>query len=143
VRSVPARTPTGLELRFDGISHDDYADGQFDVVATLHFRYGGQSSQRMPSTLAAHAPDEVLGHCFQLVSANQRTAQVRVAPLGPRAPRVGHLGGGRCEPMPQEHSPCTVSEGFCVLSWGKPGGYSSALFCRDGRWVIENERNLP
>lgn len=59
---------------------------------------------------------------FQLLSASQGTAQVRVAPLGPQASRVQHLVGGRCAPMPQEHSPCTVSEGFCVLSWGKPGG---------------------
>jgi hypothetical protein len=141
--AVPARTKSGLELRFEGISHDDYADGRFDVLATFRFRHGGQSSQRMPSTLVAHSADEVLGHCFQLVSATQRTAQVRVAPLAPPVPSVQHLGNGRCQPVPREHSPCNSSDGYCVLSWGKPGGYSSALFCRDGRWVIENERNLP
>lgn len=41
----------------------------------------------------------------------------------------------------REGQPCEGS-GYCVISWGEPGGWSSALWCRDGRWEIENERNL-
>jgi hypothetical protein len=50
---------------------------------------------------------------------------------------------GRCDPMPREGESCSEGDGFCVISWGSPGGYSSALWCRDGRWIIENESNLP
>lgn len=50
---------------------------------------------------------------------------------------------GRCEPMPKRGEPCRAGDGFCVLSWGEPGGYSEALWCRGGRWQLEQERNLP
>ena len=45
-----------------------------------------------------------------------------------------------CEPLPREDDLCE-GRGFCLISWGEPGGYSSALWCRDGRWTIENESN--
>ena len=48
----------------------------------------------------------------------------------------------RCEPLPREGDACEES-GFCVLTWGEPGGHSSALWCRDGYWVVEEELNLP
>ena len=48
-----------------------------------------------------------------------------------------------CEPTPKEGDPCAEGDGYCVLSWGSPGGYSAALWCRDGRWARENERNVP
>jgi hypothetical protein len=45
--------------------------------------------------------------------------------------------------MPRENTPCTDGDGFCVVSWGQRGGWSSTLWCRGGRWVMEEERNLP
>jgi hypothetical protein len=49
----------------------------------------------------------------------------------------------RCEPMPKEGEPCGAGDSYCVISWGKPGGRSAALWCRDGKWVYEEEVNLP
>ncbi len=49
----------------------------------------------------------------------------------------------RCEPLPNEGARCGKRDGYCVLSWGQPGGSSAALWCRDGRWTLEEERNLP
>jgi hypothetical protein len=43
--------------------------------------------------------------------------------------------------MPRQGDPCD-EHGYCVLSWGEPGGHSSALWCREGRWSIEEEVNL-
>lgn len=57
-------------------------------------------------------------------------------------PRVKHSSDGRCEPTPKAGDPCRPGDGYCVLSWGEPGGYSEALWCRDGRWSLEQERNL-
>lgn len=48
-----------------------------------------------------------------------------------------------CSPMPKHGSACKAGSGFCVESWGTPGGRSSALWCRDGRWHREEEDNLP
>lgn len=50
---------------------------------------------------------------------------------------------GRCDPTPKAGAPCRAGDGYCVLSWGEPGGYSEALWCREGRWQLEQERNLP
>ncbi|MDC0719137.1 hypothetical protein [Nannocystis bainbridge] len=50
---------------------------------------------------------------------------------------------GRCEPTPKSGAPCREGDGYCVLSWGEPGGHSEALWCRGGRWVLEQEVNLP
>ncbi len=49
---------------------------------------------------------------------------------------------GKCDPIPKEGSACRQSDGYCILSWGQPGGWSSALWCTDGRWRIEEEKNL-
>lgn len=48
-----------------------------------------------------------------------------------------------CDPLPKEGTPCTPPDTYCVESWGQPGGYSSALWCRGGRWTREEEHNLP
>ena len=52
-------------------------------------------------------------------------------------------GSGRCDPEPKVGEPCGDGDSWCVLSWGEPGGWSSALWCRDGRWEREEEVNLP
>ncbi|WAS98022.1 hypothetical protein [Nannocystis punicea] len=57
-------------------------------------------------------------------------------------PKLRRSVDGRCEPMPKGGDPCRADDGYCVLSWGEPGGYSEALWCRDGRWALEQERNL-
>lgn len=51
--------------------------------------------------------------------------------------------GDRCDPLPKVGAPCGGGDSYCVESWGEPGGWSSALWCRDGRWEREQERNLP
>jgi pimeloyl-ACP methyl ester carboxylesterase len=48
-----------------------------------------------------------------------------------------------CTPLPKVGEPCKAGSGACVESWGTPGGRSSALWCRDGRWRREEEDNLP
>ncbi|MBL8943934.1 MAG: hypothetical protein JNK45_12340 [Myxococcales bacterium] len=50
---------------------------------------------------------------------------------------------GRCTPMPKVSDACRSGDGWCVESWGEPGGHSSALWCRDGTWQREQEVNLP
>lgn len=50
---------------------------------------------------------------------------------------------GRCTPMPKVGDACRDGDGWCVESWGEPGGHSSALWCRDGTWQREQEVNLP
>ncbi len=149
-------SPGGLRVDYAGTTRDHYADGRFDAFATLRFRRGTQDDTWLPSVLAPSQARVILGHRVALRSADDRRAVLQIAALqtaaGPdvakptrpvdRPPSVRHLGDGRCEPMPREHSPCTDGEGYCVLSWGKPHGWSSALWCRGGQWVIENERNL-
>jgi hypothetical protein len=137
-----AVTQTGLEVTFAGISHDDHDDGRFDDIASFRFRRGAEHDERLLSLREPHTTDDVLGHCWRLVQADARAAQIAVTPRPTVATAVRHLGGGRCEPMPREHAACVAGEGYCVLSWGRPGGWSSALWCRGERWVIENERNL-
>ncbi len=76
-------TRSGLEITFRGTSHDDFDDGRFDVTAALHFRRGADETDRLPSTLAAHPTDEVLDHCWHLVTATDTAATVDVAPRAP------------------------------------------------------------
>ena len=69
-------------------------------------------------------------------------------PVVPAAPEPGPASvrrgvDGRCEPEPRRGTPCLAGDGYCVLSWGEPGGHSTALWCREGRWQIEEEVNLP
>lgn len=154
-------SPDGLRVDYAGTTRDHYADGRFDAFATLRFRRGAQEEPWLPSVLAPSPARVILGHCIALRHADDRRAVLQVAALPGAAkpdaakpdaakpakpvdkpPTVRHLGDGRCEPTPREHSPCTDGEGYCVLSWGKPQGWSSALWCRGGTWVIENERNL-
>lgn len=67
-----------------------------------------------------------------------------VAPPPGSAPApVAGAAVDRCEPMPKEGEDCAEGDGYCVISWGSPGGHSTALWCRDGRWQVEHERNLP
>jgi hypothetical protein len=75
---------------------------------------------------------------FEPAASDNLTIQIIARPTS----SVRHLGGGRCEPMPRKDAPCVEGEGFCVISWGEPGGWSSALWCREGRWTMEDERNL-
>jgi len=44
--------------------------------------------------------------------------------------------------MPKVGTACGEGDSYCVESWGTPGGSSSALWCRDGKWQREEERNL-
>lgn len=133
---------SGLIVRYHGTSHDQFEDGHFQVLAHLQFRRDGKDVERWPSALGPQHSDEILGHCVRLLRASDRGAVVQLVPIVSAAPAIRHLGDGRCEPSPREHSPCKDSDGFCVISWGQAGGWSTALWCRGGRWVIENERNL-
>jgi hypothetical protein len=58
-------------------------------------------------------------------------------------PETRRSGDGRCEPEPREGQPCGPRDSWCALSWGQPGGHSRALWCRDGKWELEVEVNLP
>ena len=73
------------------------------------------------------------------------TAPPSAAKAEPAAttPTTTRTSDGRCEPMPKESAPCTEGDSYCVESWGSPDGHSSALWCREGRWEREQERNLP
>ncbi len=135
-------SPSGLSVQYQGTSHDQYDDGRFEVLAHLVFRRGNDEAQRMPSALSPPTSSQILGHCVRLLAARDTSALVQLAPMPPSPPQIRHLGDGRCEPSPRPGTPCKDGEGYCVLSWGKPGGWSSALWCRGGRWVIEEERNL-
>lgn len=58
------------------------------------------------------------------------------------APVIERTSDGVCTPMPKRGDPCRPSDAWCIESWGEPGGHSSALWCRDGRWEREQEVNL-
>lgn len=58
------------------------------------------------------------------------------------APDAARNGARGCSPLPRAGAPCSGEPRWCVVSWGAPGGHSTALWCRDGRWTIEEERNL-
>ena len=47
-----------------------------------------------------------------------------------------------CDPLPNVGDPCDGKTPYCVADWGEPGGWSTALWCRDGHWQIEEEKNL-
>jgi hypothetical protein len=136
-----AVSKTGLEVTFVATSRDEYHDGRFEVFASFGFRRGAAHDRRMPSVLALFEADEVLGHCWRLVEVNERLARIAVSPQPNRPSRVRHLGDGRCQPMPREHTACAEGEGYCVVTWGSRGGWSSAFWCRGGRWELENEMN--
>ncbi len=138
------RIESGLTVRYLGSVHDHYDDGRFEVLAHLQFSRGGEPQDRRPNALAPPVASEVLGHCFRLLGIRNQAAVLQLAPLPSpsRPPSIQRVEHGRCEPMPRAHTPCQSGDGPCVLSWGQPQGWSSALWCRDGRWVIENERNL-
>ena len=99
-----------------------------DNVATLH-----------EVTVTWVARDGV----YEATSAEERQGVCHHCPIaecrtlsGPPAPEVS------CDPLPQEGSVCE-GHGYCVVDWGSPGGQSTALWCRGGRWVLEREANLP
>lgn len=48
-----------------------------------------------------------------------------------------------CDPEPLLGQPCEHEASFCVIDWGEPGGHSTAMWCRGGRWEREQEMNLP
>lgn len=76
------------------------------------------------------------------VAADDPTATSARRPSKPEQP-AGNPPADACQPLPKEGTPCVSEAGFCVISWGEPGGYSEALWCVDGRWEIEREANLP
>jgi hypothetical protein len=47
-----------------------------------------------------------------------------------------------CEPMPVQGTECSPDHVYCVIDWGEPCGHSTALWCVDGTWKIEEEANL-
>ncbi|MCY0994443.1 hypothetical protein OV203_45390 [Nannocystis sp. ILAH1] len=84
------------------------------------------------------------GAAGEAAASNVRSEPGAVAePNGKEPPPPQQGVDGRCEPTPKTGDPCRAGDGYCVLSWGEPGGYSEALWCRDGRWQLEQERNLP
>ncbi|MBL0216570.1 MAG: hypothetical protein IPQ07_22140 [Myxococcales bacterium] len=68
------------------------------------------------------------------------TTPVRTTPAGTTTTRSDD---GKCTPLPIAGTPCGVKDSWCVVSWGKPGGASTALWCRDAHWQLEQETNLP
>jgi hypothetical protein len=76
-------------------------------------------------------------------SSSSTTAAPSTGDAALNAPSITRSADGHCEPMPREGTPCRAGDGWCVISWGTPGGRSSALWCRDRRWVLEEEANLP
>ena len=75
----------------------------------------------------------------------KRVLVVVVAACSASGGRASRTRGadGRCDPMPRQGDPCGAGDSYCVIDWGRPGGSSAALWCRGGRWVYEEEANLP
>ncbi|NOU34813.1 MAG: hypothetical protein HOO96_43535 [Polyangiaceae bacterium] len=73
-------TASGIEVTFHGSSHDHFEDGRFDESASFHFRRGPAQTDRMPSVLAPHPLDDVLGHCWRIVSVDHGEATIELAP---------------------------------------------------------------
>lgn len=98
-----------------------------------------------PGTLPP-APTPAPASLAAPVDAAPPTVPVKVPveqPMPTQPTSVKQVGGGRCEPEPRAGQACVAGDGFCVQSWGERGGHSTALWCREGRWEIEEEVNLP
>jgi hypothetical protein len=64
------------------------------------------------------------------------------APASPDPPATPKTKRDPCDPLPEAGDPCDGKIAYCVIDWGDPGGWSSALWCRNGHWELENEANL-
>lgn len=71
------------------------------------------------------------------------TPPTETPPTATAPATIQRTDDGRCTPMPKVGDACRAGDGWCVESWGEPGGHSSALWCRDGTWQREQEVNLP
>lgn len=104
----------------------------------IDVRYGVDCARYLVVLLVA------LGGCDRSAEhAPPRQVAAPSASVSPLPKAVSRGADGRCTPMPREGAACNSKDSYCVESWGKPGGSSSALWCRDGRWVREEEANLP
>ena len=75
-------TGSGLEITYEGSSHDNQAGGGFDFLHSLRFRRGAQEDAHLAS-LRDRAAHEVLGHCYRIVDAAPAVVLLDVAPLRP------------------------------------------------------------
>lgn len=102
---------------------------------------GAEAGAGQPAA-SSGAPAEAAGEAAASIGGIE-AGEAPAAPNGEEPPAHQRSDDGRCEPMPKKGAPCRAGDGFCVLSWGEPGGHSEALWCREGRWQLEQERNLP
>lgn len=75
-----ATTTTGLEVSFDGSSHDIYDDGSTALLLELTFRRQDEEVHRILSAYAIPREEVILGHCVVLVESADARVVVRVAP---------------------------------------------------------------
>lgn len=112
------------------------------VIAGALWLCGCVRGEPPPEPAGAGARAEGPGEAA-VSSVKNQAGEATAAPNGEELPPQQRGADGRCEPMPKTGDPCRAGDGYCVLSWGEPGGYSEALWCREGRWQLEQERNLP
>jgi hypothetical protein len=84
----------------------------------------------------------MLAACAEPTSAAPRNPAQPESPSAHTSARAERTGNN-CSPFPREGTPCGPGDSYCVITWGEPGGWSAALWCRNGRWELEEERNLP
>ena len=111
------------------------------TTACVRTRFDGfsASSRTNQAPSPSSPPDRLAEQMKQQSFVVQIDLRLRPSPGSDSRPRQAD----RCDPLPREHMPCTQEHAVCVITHGKPGGWSSALWCRGGQWVIENERNVP
>lgn len=64
-------------------------------------------------------------------------------PADPADPAEREPERDRCDPLPKVGEPCDDQlDSWCVVDWGERGGWSTAMWCRKGRWEREVEANL-
>jgi hypothetical protein len=73
---------TGLQVRFDGASHDSYEDGTTDLLLSLSFSAHGEASRSwLPSAFAEPRWETMLGHCVRVREGSEARVVLDVAPL--------------------------------------------------------------
>lgn len=73
-------TGTGLTVRHEGTSHDNFGPEGFDFVVALHFSQAGKEARHAHS-FRDRIPHAVLGHCYRIVDAAAGAVLIELSSL--------------------------------------------------------------
>jgi hypothetical protein len=140
-RSLRGRVSVRVRMKDGCGGVDPGGDSLPDPFTTecVRTRFEGFSATPRTSLWPPGPPDRLAEQLKQQSFVVKIDLRLRPSPGPDSRPRQDV----RCDPLPREDTPCTQEHAVCVITHGRPGGWSSALWCRGGKWVIEDERNIP